>query len=651
MNIHSVRIKIPLIILLLVLILFALNGIITFSRFAENLTGATYLQAESTLYATVNDMEGFLKEKMQITRTLAQDQNLRDFLDEQKYRHYFVKPDPQTEADRKADFDALPDNIKKIANSLSDAGDRTPTEEERAQYNLIVEGMRRTLDSDKDIQFVFHAAESTQEFFSPPETWKGKWDFYLRNRQWYTDAIKEDRTMLTDPYIDGVTGGLIVSSVTPMWNDRRELIGTTGIDLNIDVIIDLVNSLKLNTESYAFLVDRNGLIIAHDNKEYIMKESLENDEIFNPALLTALNQSDNNDSKLEFSDESGDFVVFSDVIEQTGWVSYLIVDKGEILAPIWDQLLSFIVVSLITTSIIGLVIVFILGRMLKPIVGAVELSLKIADGNLRISIDEHDLNRKDEFGELNRSLGKMTSSLQEIVGQIRDAAQLVSTNSEQVNISAQMIAEGATEQSASSEEVSASMEEMNSVIAQSAENSQMTEKISNKVTEDAMANSSSMQEAVDAMKQIVEKISIIDEIARQTNLLALNAAIEAARAGEHGKGFAVVASEVRKLAERSQTAANSIIELSSKTTVSAGNSSELLKSLVVEINKTSDLIKEISAASAEQKVGASQINSAILELDKVIQRNAASSEELSGTSEQLTNFSRDMMSIIDFFKI
>jgi methyl-accepting chemotaxis protein len=143
----------------------------------------------------------------------------------------------------------------------------------------------------------------------------------------------------------------------------------------------------------------------------------------------------------------------------------------------------------------------------------------------------------------------------------------------------------------------------------------------------------------------------VQEIARQTDLLALNAAIEAARAGEHGKGFAVVASEVRKLAERSQTAAAEIGMLSGQTVAAASEAGAMLAKLVPDIKKTAELVEEISAACREQDVGANQVNQAIQRLDKVIQQNAGAAEEMSATSEALSGQAEHLLASIAFFRI
>ena len=195
------------------------------------------------------------------------------------------------------------------------------------------------------------------------------------------------------------------------------------------------------------------------------------------------------------------------------------------------------------------------------------------------------------------------------------------------------------------------MEQMTSNIRQNADNAMQTEKIAVKSADGARQGGKAVEETVHAMKEIANKISIIEEIARQTNLLALNAAIEAARAGEHGKGFAVVASEVRKLAERSQKAAAEISQLSASSVEVAERAGALLGQMVPDIQKTAELVQEINAASREQDLGAGQINKAIQQLDQVIQQNASASEEMSSTAEELSSQAEQLQSTIAFFRV
>jgi methyl-accepting chemotaxis protein len=271
---------------------------------------------------------------------------------------------------------------------------------------------------------------------------------------------------------------------------------------------------------------------------------------------------------------------------------------------------------------------------------------EIATGNLLVSAKE-----RSGQDKLMRALSSMIDGLKEVVENVKNSTDSVSTGSKELSIGSTKISEGANKQAASAEEASSAMEQMTSNIKQNAENAMQTEKIALQSAQNAEIGGKAVSETVSAMKEIAGKISIIEEIARQTNLLALNAAIEAARAGEHGKGFAVVASEVRKLAERSQTAAGEINRLSATSVEVAENAGEMLSKLVPDIKKTAELVQEITAASNEQNAGAAQINIAIQQLDQVIQQNVTASEELTSTAMSFTSQSEQLQNVMSFFTI
>jgi methyl-accepting chemotaxis protein len=283
--------------------------------------------------------------------------------------------------------------------------------------------------------------------------------------------------------------------------------------------------------------------------------------------------------------------------------------------------------------------------MVKNLRSVAHVATTISEGDLTVQAKA--LSERDVLGQ---ALTKMLTNLRKTVSEVAAAAGSVATGSEQMSSTAQQLSQGAAEQAAAAEESTASMEEMASSVQQNADNARQTDKIASKASDDARSSGDAVLRTVEAMRQVADKISIIAEIARKTDLLALNAAVEAARAGEHGKGFAVVASEVRKLAERSQTAAGEISRLTSDGVQTAEGAGQMLARLVPDIQKTAELVREIAAASGEQSSGAGQVNGALQQLDQVIQQNAAASEELASTAEELSGQAELLQSSIGFFK-
>ncbi len=270
---------------------------------------------------------------------------------------------------------------------------------------------------------------------------------------------------------------------------------------------------------------------------------------------------------------------------------------------------------------------------------------QIAGGNLMVELKERSPN-----DSLMKALITMVRQLTSVVSEVKSAADNVASGSLEMSSGAENLSQGASEQAAAAQEASSSMEQMTANIRQSADNAQQTEKIAVQSADDAKAGGAAVVETVAAMREIAGRITIIEEIARQTNMLALNAAIEAARAGEHGKGFAVVASEVRKLAERSQQAAQEISQLSASSVDVAERAGTMLTRILPDIRKTAELVQEINAASREQDSGAGQINKAIQQLDQVIQRNATAAGEMASTALELSSQAEQLQGSVAFFK-
>lgn len=401
------------------------------------------------------------------------------------------------------------------------------------------------------------------------------------------------------------------------------------------------------TGSIIYHPDITGTFKIHNYRELLSKRKVTNQDETYQVLFTQ--KTDN--VIVYFEEEPPNYVIVSP-IPATSWLVSITFPVDSITGKVVSSVLPITLISgFIILAALLVVAIFINMTVVRTILATAENLKTIASGDLMIDVDEKLLTRKDEIGILGQSLNDMTINLREIVGKVSAVANYIASGSLQVSDSSQMLSSGATEQAAKAEEVSSSMEEMSINITQNADNSSQTEKIAIKAARDAKESGETVGEAVEAMTLIANKITIIEEISRSTNLLALNAAIEAARAGEHGKGFAVVATEVRKLAEQSQKAAGDITELAAKTVELSQGSGEKLSKLVPHIQRTAELIEEISAASSDQQSGEDQITSAIHQLDKTIQTNASSSEELASTAEQLAAQAEQLKETIQYFRI
>ena len=330
------------------------------------------------------------------------------------------------------------------------------------------------------------------------------------------------------------------------------------------------------------------------------------------------------------------------------WALMAEIDEAEVMQPVLTLRNEILLISVIIGIIIVVVSIFFARSISVPVNKGVAFAKELAAGNLMATVD---VDQKDEIGDLASALQGMAKKLREIVASVVGGAENIAAASQQMSSSSQEMSQGASEQASSAEEVSSSMEEMVSNIQQNTENSERTKSISEKASQGMEDVNQAAEKSLHSVKDINDKIQIINDIAFQTNILALNAAVEAARAGEHGKGFAVVAAEVRKLAEKSKVAADEIVGLSQSSYEVTESAGKMMSTIIPEIEKTTQLIQEITAASQEQNSGADQVNNAIQQLNQVTQQNAASSEELATSSEELSSQAEQLREIVSFFKV
>jgi methyl-accepting chemotaxis protein len=474
---------------------------------------------------------------------------------------------------------------------------------------------------------------------------EGAGDYYLK-------PLRTGKEYILDPYFYTISGKdvLITSVCVPIIHNGKA-IGVAGVDLSLATFNEMLAKIHPFETGYSFLVTNTGSIVAHFNQDLTGKSLYDSvpQEVVGP-FKTALKQGQPFSYTMTQDGEEfiGKTVPFKVGGVDFSWSFGTVIPEAKVLEN--SQKIMFIAIMLCIGAIllVAVVVFFISKAIVAPVVQGVAFADAIAQGDLNQTLN---IDQNDEIGQLANSLNVMVNKLGEVVTDVQSVSDNVASGSGELSSSSITLSQGATEQASSIEQVSASMEEMASSINQNAENAVKTDGIASKSAEDAQEGSKAVSQTVEAMKSIAEKISIIEEIARQTNLLALNAAIEAARAGEAGKGFAVVAAEVRKLAERSGTAASEISELSSTSVQIAEKAGEMLTQIVPDIQETAALVQEITASSREQSAGASQINEAIQQLDRVIQQNASASEEMASTSEQLSSQAVQLQTTIAFFNL
>jgi len=475
----------------------------------------------------------------------------------------------------------------------------------------------------------------------------------------YYTARSLNHEMLWDPYYDVVTkalaGVMMTALFVPIQNPSGQFEGLVGIDITLAEINKLISGIKPFEKSVSYILGGNRMIVAHTNQALTGKDFLgtlaADSSIFRNGFEQLRNNSaasftyTNSKSKEEY------FVSFEPIMigdNPSSWVIGVEVPTRVILKKANKVLVTAILTGILGLILLYVIIYFIAAKISSPILEGVGFAKKIASGDLNAKLF---IEQDDEIGDLADSLSIMASKLTTIISEIVQSSDIIAESSIELMDSSVKLSDGANNQAASAEEISTTMEQMLSRIQENTRSAQETEKIALKAAIGIQEGNEATKNLILSMNNIVQKISIVGEIAKQTNLLAINAAIEASRYGIQGKGFAVVAAEVKKLAEKSQLAAKEINELSTHGLLQAKETGEKLLEIIPDIEQTAKLVKLIAASSVEQKISSEEINNGIKQLNKVTQQNAESSFGLSINSKEMSNQAANLKKLITYFRI
>ncbi|MBI9102434.1 MAG: HAMP domain-containing protein [Spirochaetales bacterium] len=489
----------------------------------------------------------------------------------------------------------------------------------------------------------------------------------------WKEVTTTGKTTIVDLEAYAPSGGLPSMFMGTPVMDNGEMLAIIALQINNQKISDLLtNSAGMGETGEVYCTGEDLIMRTESRFSKTGETAILRQRVDSPAgrVLEQMDSKVFMDKLIDYTGQEvlsvySHLTIDNEVNSDFDWAIIAEIATAEIMTPIINLIWVIAIIAVVILIIAVIVMIFFSRTISVPIQAGVEAAELISKGNLNFSIEEKYLNRQDEIGQLSGALQGMIQKLSEIVGSVLSGSEQIASASEQLAAGNQDLSNRTEQQATALEETSSAVEEMNSAIKSNADNTVTADQLSReavvKTDDGALAVGRMVESMTDistSSNKIADIIEVITNIAFQTNLLALNASIEAARAGEQGKGFAVVAVEVRKLAKRSDKAAEEITAIIKNSNLQVDKGVEIANSagtVLEEINnsvkKVTALVSEISAASQEQLSSVDQIDKTLSSLDENTQRNAALVEEAASSTEELSAQAQELNTAIQFFKL